>query len=317
MSLKDLVRYISVQETAISKLSVLSPEGNHFAKWIPFRDHFWGKPLATFLVEESVERDDKPIKAVPVDPSAKRSIINLPPTMSLTWRMDSPKILVRSEYKEAEEEAASANRPGTHVFVVCGQPEIGVFPSPPSLAESDIRSGKSVFVLYLLICRLVLELPTILQVTPFFVVLFHEGGVTQLTDLDNVDQYSAIRFPKDQRFLRIWVLIDLNPSNLEPAPIFRYGSPFFLVCTTSPHSRNTDWLDKLVVERFYMKPWSILEVIQAYVDLTFGGLQHSLSVVAPSSATGYPQNVNSGICSISLAHLPEPWLKMPSFRTAT
>jgi len=165
--------------------------------------------------------------------------------------------------------------------------------------------------------RLAFQLPTVLQVTASYAVLFHKGGVTQLTNLDNPNKYSPIYFPADQAFHRIWVLVDLNPNNPEPAPIFRYGSPFFPVCTMSPHSKRPDWLNKLSIQRFYMKPWSILEVVQAYADLTFGGPQHSHSVAAPSSVIRVAQNVNSGICSISLAHLPEPWLYMVPTRTAT
>jgi len=46
-SLKDLIKYISAQETAISKLSaILDPKGDSCALWVPFKDHFWGKPLA-------------------------------------------------------------------------------------------------------------------------------------------------------------------------------------------------------------------------------------------------------------------------------
>ena len=131
MSLKDLDRYISVQETAISKLSVLDPEGDKCVQWIPFRDHLWGKPLNTFLVEEAVERDVKPIKAVPTNPPIPRSVAIIPSTAPPPWNTACRKILVRSEYKEAEEAAVSANGPVTDAFVVCGQPGIGVPPSPP------------------------------------------------------------------------------------------------------------------------------------------------------------------------------------------
>jgi len=135
MSLKDLVKYISAQETAISKLSVLDPKGNDCAEWIPFRNHLWGKPPNTFLVEEeAVERDNEPIKAVPIDPPLRRSVANLPPTISVALNIRSQKILVRSEYKEAEEAALSTIKSNLQVFVVCGQPGIGLFLSPPSLA---------------------------------------------------------------------------------------------------------------------------------------------------------------------------------------
>ena len=133
MSLEDLRKYIPVQEAAISKLSVLDPEGDDCAEWIPFRDHLWGKPLNTFLVEEeAVERDLKPIKAVPANLPITRSVAIISPTAPPPWYTSFRKILVRSEYKEAEEAAVLANRPVTDAFVVCGQPGIGVFPSPPT-----------------------------------------------------------------------------------------------------------------------------------------------------------------------------------------
>ena len=116
--------------------------------------------------------------------------------------------------------------------------------------------------------RLAFKLPTVLQITASYAILFHEGGVTQLSNLDNSNKYLPIRFPQDQHSRRIWVLIDLNQSLQKPATIFIYQSPFFAVCTVSPHSPHTEWLDKVGKRRFYMKPWSSLEVIQSYVDLT-------------------------------------------------
>ena len=137
MSLKDLEEYKTSQEMAIGKLSVLDPEGDACTEWIPFRDHLWGKPLNTFLVEEEVvERDDRPIKAVPADPPVTRSVATL--HSSLPWEIGSRKILVRSEYKEAEEAAVRANKPNTHAFVVGGQPGIGLFPSPPHRLQNLI-----------------------------------------------------------------------------------------------------------------------------------------------------------------------------------
>jgi len=129
MSLEDLRKYILVQEAGISKLSVLDPKGGSSVQWIPFRDHFWGKPMNTFPFEELVDRDVKPIKAVPANPPITRAVVIVPPTVPLPLNINLRKILVRSEYKEAEEAAVSANRPDTDTFVVCGQPGIGTLPS--------------------------------------------------------------------------------------------------------------------------------------------------------------------------------------------
>ena len=300
MSLRDLVKYISVQEEAIIKLSVLDPEGEDCAQWIPFRDYFLGKD--SFLVDEPVERDDKPLKAVPIDPPLTRTVTTIHP--SISYYMASRKILVRSEYKEAERAAVLANEPDVEVFVVSGQPGIGL-PSPPHRLQNLMFDQENLFfLLYLLMRRLSFKLPTVFQNTPSSAVLFHEGGVARLTDYQSLHLYSPISFPPDEPFRRIWALLDFHPFFPAPALIFGYRSPFYPVCAMSPRSKSTDWLNKLDVEKFYMKPWSILELVQAYVNLTFGGPQHSLSVVAPSSVIGPAQNVNSGICSMSLARLP-------------
>jgi len=139
MSLEDLRDHTAVQEAAIDKLSGLDPKGDACAEWIPFRDHFWGKPLDTFLVEELVERDVKPIKAVPTNIPFTCSVATISPSVPPPWVMENRKILVRSEYKEAEEVAVSSvNEPNAHAFVVGGQPGIGMFHLPPLLAESNV-----------------------------------------------------------------------------------------------------------------------------------------------------------------------------------
>ena len=99
--------------------------------------------------------------------------------------MKSRKILVRDEYKEAEKVALLANTPYTSVFAVCGQPGIGLL-------------GKSIFLLWLLIRRLALHLPTVLQVTTGRVILFHEAGVSEFTDHDDHPAFDAFMSPPEE-----------------------------------------------------------------------------------------------------------------------
>jgi len=142
MSLEDLRDHTAVQEAAISKLSGLDPKGDACARWILFRNHFWGAPLDTFIVDnEMVERDlENPIpEFVPTNIPYTCSVATISPMVPPPWNMESQKILVRSEYKEAEEAVVlSANRPNTEAFVVSGQPGIGMFHLPPLLAESNV-----------------------------------------------------------------------------------------------------------------------------------------------------------------------------------
>jgi len=152
MPLSDLVKYIPVQEQAISQLSVLDPKGEDSVEWIPFRDSLWGKPLETFLVEEeTVERDDDPIKAVPIHPPVTRSVATVHPTAFLPWDLRSQKILVRSEYKEAEEAALLANESSFQIFVVSGQPGIGP-PSPPHRLQNLTFDQENLFFYFTSSC---------------------------------------------------------------------------------------------------------------------------------------------------------------------
>lgn len=122
--------------------------------------------------------------------------------------------------------------------------------------------------------RLALKLPTAFQVDSAYAILFHDGGVSEFTYLDDHPDYLLLWFPPNEDSRRIWVLIDSSPSFLEPAPIFRYDSPFFIVHAT-PSSHHLRWLLKIGHVLFFMKPWSVSEIIQACVGLASKGSQCS------------------------------------------
>jgi len=165
--------------------------------------------------------------------------------------------------------------------------------------------------------RLALKLPTILQHTATNPILFHEAGVSEFRHLDNHPDFNALYFPTGEHLSRIWALIDTNPKLPDPAGIFKQGTPFFVIDAISPRSEHVGWLDKTGYKEFYMNPWSIWEVFQAYVDPTSAGSRHTPFVVARSSVERPAQNISSGICTTSLAHPPGPWLHMPTIRKAT
>ena len=116
-------------------------------------------------------------------------------------------------------------------------------------------------------CRLALELPTAFQIRKSHAILFHGRGVFEFRDLISSIHYGALNFPHEYPSHRIWALVDSNPQLLEPAGIFMDGNVFFVVGAVSPCSKHLQWLKKLGHEEFYMEPWSLSEVIQAYVDL--------------------------------------------------
>ena len=128
------------------------------------------------------------------------------------------------------------------------------------------------FLLWLLMHRLALKLPTAFHFKSTYAILFHDGGVSEFTYLDDHPDYLSLRLKPSEQ---IWVLLDSGPPLSQPAPMFRSASPFFVVDATSPCSPHFGWLSKIGHVYFYMKPWSISEIIQAYVDLASKGSQRS------------------------------------------
>ena len=132
MSLRDLEEHIKVQEEAIAQFAAgLKANTPNCSIWGPFRDSLWGKGLDAFLKQEQVERGDRPVPTLPDPPP--RFVAFLPKTLPREWGLKGGKILVRSEYEEAEEVTLSANTSGNDVLVIGGQPGIG---PPPSLSTT-------------------------------------------------------------------------------------------------------------------------------------------------------------------------------------
>jgi len=113
--------------------------------------------------------------------------------------------------------------------------------------------------------RLALGLPTVLQVDSSYAILFHDCGIFSLKHSVDYHDYSELKFPPEARPGRIWALVDSNPAPSGAATnIFKPCLSFFVVDTASPTSDHLGWHEKTSYEKFYMKPWSIAEVIQAY-----------------------------------------------------
>jgi len=136
MQLSDLVKHIPTQEEAIRRFAPgLDPNTPACTLWRGFRDSLWGKGIESFLKEEEVDRGLNPVKTVPTPPPLPNQshpthvVAIIPESLPPTWDIKSQKILVRSEYKVAEEAALSIDEPGIDMFVVNGQPGIGSFPS--------------------------------------------------------------------------------------------------------------------------------------------------------------------------------------------
>jgi hypothetical protein len=122
--------------------------------------------------------------------------------------------------------------------------------------------------------RLAFKLPTVLQINASYAILFHEDGVSEFTSLVGAHNYEVFDFLPEHPSRRIWALVDSKPSLLQPADIFQDGSSFFVVDAVYPRSEH-NWLKKVGHDCFYMKPWSLSEVLQAYVGLVSRGSRRS------------------------------------------
>ena len=197
--------------------------------------------------------------------------MNIHPTFLEASGESTSRILIRSEYDAAEQTAllAGTGRTGVQVFLVDGQPGIGLpyFPhlQHPSTCFLTSFSGKSIFLFRPLIRRLSLELPTIFQHTPDQALLFHSGGVYEFEQLSYAGPYTKLRSSDPHE--NIWALIDLNTTLIQPGGVFIERSPFFVVEATSRRNRRLEWAQKTVPKCFDLSPWTFPEVAQAYVIL--------------------------------------------------
>ncbi len=108
-----------------------------------------------------------------------------------------------------------------------------------------------------------LRLPTALQIRPDEALLFHEGGTSIFQDLIDNGSYLGLESANPQS--KIWVLVDSNESLEKLAGVFRMGRPFFVLQVASSRAAHFDWwAKKIKFGRFYMKTWTLSEVLQAY-----------------------------------------------------
>ena len=138
MSLEDLYKHTPAQQEAINRLLVdprkpLRPPSPDLDDWAGFRNAVWGKKEEPWLRKEEITRDtEDPIDNDHILPDTlplTRFVITPPESLPRVWALNSRQILVRDEYHIAEQAAISANKKWKHVFVVTGQPGIGL--SPP------------------------------------------------------------------------------------------------------------------------------------------------------------------------------------------
>ena len=124
MSLRDLVERVPAQEEAIRNLDPEALCKTRLRTWIDFRTHLWGNE--SFQEMRPVEEINT-IRGV-VSPD-HHVVATVPGAVFPGWGLGCERILVRPEHNEIEREIMRFSKTGLHVFVVTGQPGIGLFPS--------------------------------------------------------------------------------------------------------------------------------------------------------------------------------------------
>jgi hypothetical protein len=125
-----------------------------------------------------------------------------------------------------------------------------------------------VLLLWLLMRRLALGLPTVLQLNHHPPLLFHEHGVCRFAR--PMDRLGSNVSSAD----KIWALVDSNRYAAGPATVLQ--SEHFFVVEAVPFSPPyLQWMDDRTACCFFMKQWSFSEVLQAYVEIYPNCPQHS------------------------------------------
>jgi len=116
-SLDQLNKYVDIQSAAVDKLprNTFTTEFIGHDRWEEFRKYLWGKGLESLEKQETTTHSDD-------DPYF---VMEVPRSLPPIFLLDSASILVRSEYKEAEQAALSSLESGQSLFLVSGTPGIG------------------------------------------------------------------------------------------------------------------------------------------------------------------------------------------------
>lgn len=175
ITLESLQQYASSQTKLIesvseSPLRFRTPENAH---WIELWSTVWGKNVDSLDNLEQVESGPDSRNNSLIFPGvipSDRKVMSRPDILKHCWEsITYEKILIRSEYWEAEEFILSicGSERNYNVVVVTGQPGIGLSHFCSAMVGSPyLLSGKSVFLLRTLLHRLALKLPTALQLHP-------------------------------------------------------------------------------------------------------------------------------------------------------
>lgn len=125
--------------------------------------------------------------------------------------------------------------------------------------------------------RLVLKLPTVLQVDKDCMILFHNGSTFSFLQSKPINHIGLESPPN----ARTWAPVDPSQLLSEPALIHHTSQPSFVVEAASRLS-YFNWANKVHHIHFYAMTWSLSEVLQTYVTLPPGFTTLTVSAAACS-----------------------------------
>ncbi|CAA7267756.1 unnamed protein product [Cyclocybe aegerita] len=198
--------------------------------WHLLRDHFWGKPTASTIVDH---------------------VLNFPTSAPFTHiylGRTRGSIFVRQEYVDVYERLVSAEAlPFKSGRVLTGSPGI----------------GKSTFLIYALARRLAERQATFYYGGEHSVLLFCDKGVYQRStaDPDLAEHVYPLFDPDSTR--RPWSLIDAGPVGQEPATALTTTDVVFPVHAVEPdENRFKSWKKRSISPLWVMQPWEDGELVK-------------------------------------------------------
>ncbi|KDQ06437.1 hypothetical protein BOTBODRAFT_60600 [Botryobasidium botryosum FD-172 SS1] len=122
--------------------------------------------------------------------------------------------------------------------------------------------GKTMWLIYTLVLRLLAGLPTIFVDNSWFLYIFNQAGVFELKG-----DYASFEYPAKHGFKAAinedyWCLVD-STNTLIGVPYFILSLNRFVVQAASPRADRTAWIRKAPSAHvvYYMKSWTLSELI--------------------------------------------------------
>ncbi|KIM46478.1 hypothetical protein M413DRAFT_8313 [Hebeloma cylindrosporum] len=230
----------------------------------------WGKGSATNLFQ--IHKIDRDGTLPHIDTPETCTVLNLPPMLLRNYEISA--IMIRREYLIALEFViliAQGGEPSQSKhrhelppnLSPAGDPYLNPFPlysSSPSRPRAVTLIGhpgigKTLFLLYVLVCRMLASLPSICMEENDTAYIINSSGVKKV----NVTALNSTLITDDS-----WCLVDSN-DRLPEVPKAITALRKFIIQTTSPHAERTDWWTKFPrrVYRFFMREWDLQELIAA------------------------------------------------------